>query len=441
MSKKFLFVDTDGYQTESEAYESSDYAVVGGLPSANKPALLNAAGIFPSSMFDVGSISHGDLADLSADDHAQYILVNGTRAFSGSQDMGGNLITGLGSPISANDAVRKAYVDAVQTGVKPKGNVSVATTANIALTGLLTIDDYTVASGERVLVKDQTDLTENGIYVAASGAWTRSEDQDNAPLAEIVNGVLIPRVLNGTVNIDKPFFISSVGTGTDGVHIIGTDDIVFDVFTSPTQMQDGEGIAFSGNIINIDLVDSDSGLAFYSGELGVDFSTAYNDAKAIKASDLNSVAIGKGASIIGLHDAAGHTDVTNVEDAVSELYGLIAANGVEYTVAVGGVTKGDLVFVTSNNTAAPYSTLGDAHRGIGLALETKTAGESVKILANDTVLQNVISGGVAGTPYYWDGSNLVSSIPSGSGSHVWLVGVAKNATDLHVEVQFLKRNA
>lgn len=441
MSKKFLFVDANGFNTEAESFESSDFTNVGGAGNENKPVLLNGSGLLDSSMIDVGSIDHGGLTGLGDDDHVQYIRVDGTRAFTGDQDMGGFLITGLGAPSNANDAVRKAYVDAVQTGLKPKGNVAVATTANITLSGLQTIDTYSVADGDRVLVKDQTNQTENGIYVASTGAWTRSPDQDNAPLAEILNGVLVPRVLNGSANIDKPFFISSVGTGTDGVHQIGVDNIVWDIFTSPTQLQDGDGIEFSGNIVNVDLKALDSGLAFFTGELGIDFSTAFNDAKAVKASDLSSIANGFGASIIGIEDAGGYTLESDVEGALQELYGLIAANGVEYTVGAGGVTKGDLVFVSGNNTCLPYSNLLLANRGIGLALETKSAAEVVKVLANDTVLSGVLSGATAGTPYYWDGTNLVSTIPSGSGSHVWLVGIAKNATDLHVEVQFVKKNA
>lgn len=315
-----------------------------------------------------------------------------------------------------------------------KGNVAVATTANIALTGLLLIDGYQTVAGDRVLVKDQTDKKQNGIYEVASGAWTRSDDLDNSPQAEVLNGVIIPRVANSASGQEtKSFYISSVGTGLDGVHAIGTDNIVFDLYTTSTQLSSGNGVVFNGNIVEVDLVDTDSGLKFEAGDLGIDWATATTDNKAWKASDLN-------ATKVPLIDAGNNTTETTVEGAIDELYGMIAENGVEYTVATGGITKGDLAYLTGNNTVGPYSNLALAHRGIGLALETANVGERVKILANDTVLKGVLSGATAGAPYYWNGNALTTTIPSGSGQYVWQVGIASSATDLHVEVRFIKKN-
>ena len=57
-----------------------------------------------------------------------------------------------------------------------KGSVKVATTQNISLNGLLTIDGVELSQGDRVLVKDQTSRSENGIYIASSGSWSRSSD-------------------------------------------------------------------------------------------------------------------------------------------------------------------------------------------------------------------------------------------------------------------------
>jgi len=84
--------------------------------------------------------------------------------------------------------------------------------------------------------------------------------------------------------------------------------------------------------------------------------------------------------------------------------------------------------------------LTDAHRGIGLANSTESAAATVQVSANDEVLTGLLTSATAGDPYYWDGSAFTSSLPSGSGNHVWQVGVAKNATDLHVEVRYIKKN-
>lgn len=471
MSKKFIYVNSDGLNEESQgAFEESDHISVStGASDSGKPILLDADGKVDASMIDSNDIDesvldHNLLNNLTVGDpHTQYVKKAGD-IMSGNLDMNGNEVIGLpATPSGATSAISLAYLQAVETGLRPKGNVVVATTANISLSGLQTIDGYTTLVGDRVLVKDQTNQTENGVYIAASGVWTRSLDLDNSPLGEIYNGVFIPVVLNGTVNGDKPFFISSVGTGTDGLHQVGIDNIIWEIFTSPTQLQAGDGIEFIGNIVNADLLAS-GGLKFVSAELAVepsdfagdglidvsdnleidwatDFTIDAADAKAVRATDLSSTSNGFGASIIGIEDLAGSFVSDNVEDALAELFGFIAENGVIYTVDTGGVSKGDLVYISGTDTVAPYSNLSNAHRGIGVALTTESAASTVKVLANDTVLTGVLTGANPEDPYYWNGSGLTTTIPSGGGSHVWQVGVAKNSTDLHIEVRFIKKNA
>jgi hypothetical protein len=443
MSKKYIYIDVDGFETEALAYESTDFTAVGGAGNENAPALLNASGQFDASMIDFGAIDHSGLSGLLDDDHTQYILVDGSRAFTGNQSAGGFLITNLPAPVAANDAVRKAYVDAVAVGLRVHGNVAVATTGNITLSGEQTIDGV-LTSASRVLVKDQTDPKENGIYLSGAGAWARAEDMDNSPIGEIYNGEYIPKVLGGVANIDLPFVITSVGTGTDGLHTVGVDDIVFDVFTSPSQLQAGNGINFNGNIVEIDLADVDPGLYFDgNNDLGIDWSVSYNDAKAIKASDLSSTANGKGASIIGVEDANSYFTATNQEGVNNELFEAIAGFGVEYTVGAGGVAIGDLVYISSDNTVTKYGTITAGERVPGIALTTEIAASTVKVLSNDTLVLGVLTalGVSAGDIIYWDGTGLVSSIPSGAGTYVYQAGIAKNSDDLHVEVEFRKKNA
>lgn len=82
-------------------------------------------------------------------------------------------------PVGNNDLTTKLYVDSLALGISWKQPVLAATTANITLSGAQTIDTVSVVAGDRVLVKDQTAEAENGIYVAAAGAWSRSADADN----------------------------------------------------------------------------------------------------------------------------------------------------------------------------------------------------------------------------------------------------------------------
>ncbi len=87
-------------------------------------------------------------------------------------------ISGLADPINPNDAATKAYVDARSAGLDPKASVRVATTENISLSGTPSIDGVSIVEGNRVLVKNQTIATQNGIYIVSASSWSRSADFD-----------------------------------------------------------------------------------------------------------------------------------------------------------------------------------------------------------------------------------------------------------------------
>jgi hypothetical protein len=82
------------------------------------------------------------------------------------------------TPTGNTDIANKLYVDSVAAGLSWKQPFQVATLANITLSGLQTIDGYTTVAGDRVLVKNQGTAANNGIYIASSGAWSRSADGD-----------------------------------------------------------------------------------------------------------------------------------------------------------------------------------------------------------------------------------------------------------------------
>jgi len=86
-----------------------------------------------------------------------------------------------GFSFNSNDLVDKAYVDAIAQGLVVHPAAKVASTINIAvLAGLLTIDTITVVVGDRILVKNQTTVSENGIYVASATGWSRATDMDGS---------------------------------------------------------------------------------------------------------------------------------------------------------------------------------------------------------------------------------------------------------------------
>ncbi len=105
-------------------------------------------------------------------------------------------------------AASAAAAEAAAAGMKWRPSVKAATTANITLSGAQTIDGVSVVAGDRVLVRAQSTSANNGVYVAAAGAWTRATDADT--WAELISQVVI--VEEGTANADS-FWICTVNTG------------------------------------------------------------------------------------------------------------------------------------------------------------------------------------------------------------------------------------
>jgi hypothetical protein len=168
---------------------------------------------------------------------------------TGAIAMGTNKITGLGTPTDATDAATKAYVDSAAQGIDWKASVRAATTAAVTLASGLengdTLDGVTLATGDRVLVKNQATGSENGIYVVkASGAPDRSTDADAG--AEVTSNFAV-FVEQGTVNADQGYVLTN-----DGAITIGTTALTFTQFTGLGQIVAGTGLDKNGNTLDID---------------------------------------------------------------------------------------------------------------------------------------------------------------------------------------------
>ena len=122
------------------------------------------------------------------------------------------------------DAVGSGDVSFDSLNVKPA--VRAATTANITLSGTQTIDGVSIIAGDRVLVKNQSTGSQNGIYVAASGSWARAADFDGAPTTEVKAGDFV-FVTEGTTFADTGWVLTNNGTIT-----IGTTALTFAQFSS-----------------------------------------------------------------------------------------------------------------------------------------------------------------------------------------------------------------
>lgn len=186
---------------------------------------------------------HGLLSGLSDDDHTIYLKADGTRALTGDLSAGSKKITNLADPVNAQDAATKAYVDSVAAGLDVKASVKAATTGNITLSGTQTIDGVSLSAGDRVLVKDQSTASQNGIYVVASGSWSRASDADTS--SKVTPGMFV-FVEQGTVNADSGWVLT-----TDGAITLGTTALTFSQFSGAGQITAGAGLTKTGNTIDI----------------------------------------------------------------------------------------------------------------------------------------------------------------------------------------------
>ena len=127
-------------------------------------------------------------------------------------------IAALGADVDA--LLLQAY-----TGLKSP--CIVASTANLTLSGTQTIDGIALVAGDRVLVKDQTTASENGIYAVNTSTWAREPDWDGViPVVDVVEGTLVP-VSRGTANADTIWKVTNTGAIT-----IGTTSVTLALGTS-----------------------------------------------------------------------------------------------------------------------------------------------------------------------------------------------------------------
>ena len=179
----------------------------------------------------------------------------------------GGSITGLGEPSSNSDASTKSYVDQAVAGLRTRTIAEGASTANVVISSALeagdTIDGVTLVAGDRVLLKDQSTATENGLYIAvASAAGAASRDPEHDTIAELSGGMVV--VNQGTANDNKIFLCT---TDSDGS--LGSTSITYTVITpsnsgTVTSIATGTGID-GGTITSTGTISIDSTVATLAG--------------------------------------------------------------------------------------------------------------------------------------------------------------------------------
>lgn len=351
-----------------------------------------------------------------------------------SADFGTNSVKSSFVPAAADDLANKLYVDNLSAGVSTKDNAVVATTANIDLTtgGLLTIDGVTLTAGQRVLVKDQTTASENGIYDAAAGAWSRSDDSDGSPSSEIKGGNIV-FVDQGTANADTVFVLNA-----DGEVTVDVGDQNWIVYSRAESIQAGNGIDKTGLVISLASSVAGDGLTHTTGVLSVnvDDSTVELSGGNLQVKDLGittaklaaaSVTTAKlgadvtgttGAASIGFDQTTSGSGETTVQAELDDHHARIAAvEGITggWTVVTGAVTMANAGQYAVDTTSAAVTVTLPA---------TPTAGDSVRVFdAGRAVATNAITVARNGSNIQGVADDVVnSSIEGADNTYVFIGG-------------------
>jgi len=290
--------------------------------------------------------------------------LNAVGAPTGNVSMATYKITSLGTPTDSTDAATKAYVDSVTEGLHIHESVVAATTTNVNLANALEngdiLDGVTLATTNRILVKNQTNKAENGIYVVqASGQPTRATDFDTA--TEVDSGDFV-FVYGGTANA------STGWVQTNRPATIGTDEINFTQFSGAGTYLAGNGLTLTGNSFSINTaVTADVSTAQTLTNKTIDGGT--NTLSNIANGSLTNSAItinGTSTSLGGTRtlvtdDIAEDGSPTNLwftDERAQDAVGNAVGTGLSYNDSTGAISNSGVLSITgtSNQVTADVST-------------------------------------------------------------------------------------
>jgi len=290
-------------------------------------------------------------ADITALVNATYVNVTG--------DSLTGFLTLHADPEQPTHAVTKQYVDAVATGLDQKQSVRAATVSEITLAGEQIVDGVAVVAGNRVLVKNQTNAVDNGIYIVSTGAWLRSADADNSPGSEITSG-LYTFVEEGIVNGDNGWTLI-----TNDPIAIGVTNLEFSQFSGAGQIIAGDGLTKAGNrldVISADasriVVNPDSIDLATTGVVAGDYNVVKTDIygrvqsaylRSLTSANTGALTITNGTGVAGDPTIIVDADLVSLADISSTGFGVRTAadtwttRSVESATVALTVTNGDAV--------------------------------------------------------------------------------------------------
>ena len=388
---------------------------------------------------DVPTLTAAKISDF--DTQVRTSRLDQMTAPSAAVSLNSQKITNLATPTASTDAASKSYVDGVSQGLDVKDSVKATTTANGTLASAFangqTIDGITLATNDRILIKDQSTQTENGIYkVNASGAPTRVDDL--AAGADAAGAFVF--VEQGTVNAENGF----VCTSNKGSAVVGTNNLVFSQFSGAGQITAGNGLEKSGNTLAVDLK-SGGGLQIESGEIGVILDDS-SISGTLQIGDGGTGATTASAARTALGLAIG-TNVQAFDQQLSDIAGLtptdsnfIVGNGSNFVLESGATARASL---GAQASATDLTNLSSCQSGGSAALAALTSTE-IAILDGATVTTaelNILDGvtSTAAELNILDGVtataselNILDGVTSTTAELNILDGVTSTASELNI---------
>ena len=283
------------------------------------------------------------------------------------------------TPSSSTDIANKSYVDTVAQGLDPKASCLAASTANLTLSGVQTVDGIVLVAADRILVKNQTATAENGLYLVASGAWTRTTDMDN--WSEVPSAFVF--IETGTTNYDTGWVCTANAGGT-----IGVTSMPWVQFSGAGTYTAGTGLTLTGSVFSI--TNTAVTAAAYGAAATVPTFTVDARGQLTAAADV-SIAIAASAITSGtLGVARGGTGASTL----TANYALLG-NGTSAPQMIAPSTSGNLLTsdgTTWASTAPPTSVTSFTAGTTGLTPSSATTGAVT--LAGTLAIAN---GGTAST--------------------------------------------
>ena len=215
---------------------------------------------------DVPTLTASKISDF--DTQVRTSRLDQMAAPTGSVSLNSQTITNVADPVNTQDAATKGFVEATSQGLDVKDSCVAATTGNITISTALnngdTLDGVTLSTNDRVLVKDQSTASQNGIYVVGSSPARADDLAAGADAAGFFTFVE-----QGTVNADNGF----VCTSNKGSAVVGTNNLTIAQFSGAGQITPGDGLDKSGNTLSVDLK-ANGGLVIESTEIAIDLAAS-----------------------------------------------------------------------------------------------------------------------------------------------------------------------